>query len=151
MLWIVLLQSTPFVTDKKLWLSSKPTSDFSNTDKSKEHYCYCTWTWPSITSKACLACAVEVSSRICTSCIFIAIMDPGAAFIDIWIPRKDTGTQLTISKPFDKNHPTVDLRSPSSLNKHDCLSKALTYECGQVQKKYSHILNESLCFWWIVR
>ena len=101
---------------------------------------YCTCTWSSISSKAWLACAVEVSSRICTRCIFIAIMDPGAAFIGIWIARKDTGTQLTISKPFDKNHPQFDRRSPSSLNKHDCLNKALTYECGQLQKTYHHIL-----------
>ena len=44
---------------------------------------YCTCTWPSISSKAWLACAVEVSRCICTSCIFIAIMAPGVAFIDI--------------------------------------------------------------------
>ena len=33
------------------------------------------------------ASAVEVSGRICTSCILVTVMAPVAAFIDIWIRK----------------------------------------------------------------
>ena len=62
-----------------------------------------TWTWLSITSETWLTYAVKVSGNINTGCIFIAIMDVVAAFIDIWIVGKETDRSRTTEIKGDLN------------------------------------------------